>query len=128
MPPTPDRYDITIPLRTPTLNQLLRTHWSRRRKMLAEIAWYIRAEVKPPAAPFARARVTVHRYSPKALDDDGAKATCKHILDALQPRSDQHPQGLGFIAGDDPARLELVMIPVKSDQVATRIVIERLPC
>lgn len=117
--------DITIPLRTPTLNQLLRMHFRARARHLKELAWEIRAAAgPPPATPLQRVKVTVHRYTPQALDPDGRDGIAKGILDVLQPCSKRHPLGMGYIAGDDPAHLELTTMLVRSTQVATRIIIE----
>lgn len=124
----PDFYDITLPFRTLTMNQLLRTHFRKRRKHLEEIAWYIRTNAMPPPEPFTLARVQVSRYSPRVLDDDGARAIAKGVLDCLQPVSKRHPFGLGFILDDSPSCLSLVVNTIKSSEAKTRIIIERLPC
>lgn len=117
--------DITIPLRTPTFNQLLRMHFRRRRKVLKEIAWEVRRlGGVPPPEPLARARVTIHRYTTGTLDEDGLPAVAKGILDVLQPCSLKHPLGLGWIASDGPACLELQVLVVKSEAKATRIIVE----
>lgn len=119
--------DFHIPIRTPTFNELLRMHFTRRKKELKLIAWHVRvAAGAPPAQPFKRARVTIHRYTPRALDEDGKGGIAKGILDVLQPCSRKHPLGLGYIAGDDPEHLELAVLIVKSMKVATRIIIEEL--
>lgn len=119
--------DITIPYLTPTFNQMLRMHFRRRAKVLSHLAWTIRGLAGPsPAQPYERARVTIHRNSTGTLDDDGLKTIAKGILDVLQPVSKKHPLGLGWIAGDDPKHLELVVIPVKSSASTTRLVVEQL--
>lgn len=120
-------FDFTIPIRTPTGNELLRMHWSRRRKVLKEIAWNIRMKAIPPPKPFARARVEIHRYTPRQLDADKLGSIAVGILDALQPCSIRHPMGLGFITDDNPDHLELTVLTVKSDAIATRIIITELP-
>lgn len=119
-------YDITIPIRTPTLNQLLRMHFRAKARSLKAIAWEIRALAIPPASPIQRARVTIHRYTPRSLDADGLSSVAKGILDVLQPCSKRHPLGMGFITGDDPDHLELVVLTVKSSAAATRIIIEAI--
>lgn len=121
------RYDLTLPFRTPTLNQLLRMHWRVRVKMLMKIAWEIKIAATPPPAPIVMAKVTIHRYTSGTPDPDGLGSVAKGILDVLQPCSKRHPLGLGFIAGDDPAHLELVVLTVKSAAKATRVIIEELP-
>lgn len=120
--------DITIPLRTPTMNQLLRMHFRARARNLKALAWAIRAAAGPPPFyPMRRVKVTVHRYTPRDLDQDGQGGIAKGILDVLQPCSKRHPLGMGYIVGDDPAHLELVTVIVKSQAIATRIIIEELP-
>lgn len=117
--------DITIPLRTPTFNELLRMHFRVRKKVLNEIAWEVRRLAGPaPAQPLARARVTIHRYTTGTLDEDGLGGVAKGILDVLQPVSKRHPLGLGWIASDGPNCLELRVLVVKSDAKATRILVE----
>jgi hypothetical protein len=116
--------DITIPIRTPTGNELLRMHWRARARKLKEIAWLIREQAMPPATPLEKAKVTIHRYTPRQLDPDKLGNIAVGILDALQPCSKRHPLGMGFIAGDDPDHLELVVLTVKSTAVATRIIVE----
>lgn len=117
--------DITIPIRTLTFNQLLRTHFRKRKQHLNDLAWHIRALAgAPPRTPIQHARVTIHRYTTQQLDDDGKGGVAKGILDVLQPCSKRHPLGMGYIQGDDPKHLELVVLIVKSTAAATRVIIE----
>jgi hypothetical protein len=119
--------DITLPFRTPTLNELLRMHWRGRARALKTIAWEVRQlGGTPPPTPFQRARVTIYRYTTGVLDEDGLKSIAKGILDVLQPCSKKHPLGLGWIAGDDPKHLDLFVYTVKSTAKATRVVVEEL--
>ncbi len=121
-----DIYDITIPIRTMTANQLLRSHWRKRRKQQNDIAWMVRAEAIPPAVPFDKARVTIYRYTTGKMDEDGQGMIAKGILDVLQPCSKVHPLGLGFIKNDGPDCLELLVHTIHSTAKATRIVIKKL--
>jgi hypothetical protein len=120
------KLDFTIPIRTPTFNELLRMHFRVRAKSLKAIAWEIKIAAQVPPQPFQRARVTIHRYTTGTLDQDGRQGIAKGILDVLQPCSKRHPMGLGFIVGDDPDHLELFVYTIKSTAKATRIVIEEL--
>ena len=115
-------FDFTIPIRTPTGNELLRMQWFKRTRSLKNIAWHIRSQAIPPPKPFVRARVEIHRYTPRQLDEDKLGSIAVGILDALQPCSKRHPVGMGFITGDDPDHLELTILTVKSSAVATRII------
>ncbi len=117
-------FDITIPLRTPTLNEMLRKHWRQRKKILAEIAWHVRALAGPSPGLVDQAIIQIHRYTPRQLDPDGLTAIAKPILDVLQPASLRHPLGLGWIAGDDPAHLSLSVTTVRSLAKGTRIILE----
>lgn len=93
--------DATIPMRTPTLNVWQRMHFRQRKKLGQEMAWaIIGAGVVKPAAPLPRCRILVERTSPQEPDVDGLYGGLKPLLDALQPRSDRHPYGLGLIADD----------------------------
>lgn len=117
----------TLPLLLPTPNQSLRLHWSKRRKHIRDIAWQAKILMlgKIPAEPFARARVRVWRHGITPLDPDAITASAKMLLDVLQPQSRRHPYGLGVIANDDAASLELSVQWIKAARrVDQRTVVE----
>ena len=67
-----------------------------------------------PAQPLARASVQVFRHGIQAPDQDNLFASCKGLLDVLQPSTARRKYGLGIIAGDDPAHLELAVHHIKA--------------
>lgn len=117
--------DVTIPLRTPTLNEWQRMHFGKRKRVGKDIAWAIRAELRPSGEPMKRCRITIERTSTQAPDHDGLIGGLKPLLDALQPASKRHPYGLGLIEDDGPGCVvELRAIHVAGKATKTRILIE----
>ena len=111
-PPDDGIITFTLPRAIPLLNELLRMHWSMRRKyqqsLSAEIAQLISHALG--RTPLERATVTITRYSVGTPDHDGC--TPKSLLDCLLVRSATHPAGLGLLIDDSPAHLTLRVIPV----------------
>ena len=106
----PDMIRFDLPFVLPSLNTLIRLHWSQRGKLIRSLSGTVAAltvDLPRGAAPIDRARVTVIRHAIQEIDPDNLAASAKHLLDVLQPRSERHPHGLGLIAGDDPAHLVL---------------------
>lgn len=93
-------WEFVLPVRLKTLNELLRLHFTARKKHMVELAWHVRAMATPPAKPLKRCRIVVERESTQPPDPDGIRATVKPLLDVLQPVSVRHPLGLGFIESD----------------------------
>lgn len=119
---------IEIPMRTPTLNEWQRLHWSKRRKLGKLIASAINEARLPPPTPIARCVITVERTSTQEPDKDGLYGGLKPLLDALQPASTRHPYGLGFIADDGHRCLiDLIARHVPGRAERTRITIEPRP-
>lgn len=124
---------VTFILPTPTLllNETLRMHWSERRRRQTMLAWDIKLLTtrQRPAEPFPRARVRVERHSIKVPDYDGMVGGLKSLLDCLIPHSKRHPNGLGIVADDNPACLQLDAVSVKADrrnEQKTVVIIEEL--
>lgn len=130
----------SVPFATPLLNQQQGVHWSRLRNRRKAIAWQVKLAVlgQIPPQPFARARVTITRHSPGVPDTDNLWGGVKGLVDCLvapgspvvvkgKPRL-PHPFGLGLVADDNPARMELVVRAEKCPrgQAKTEIVIEEL--
>lgn len=118
--------DITIPLRTPTLNEWQRMHWGKRRRVGQAMAWALLAALGQdrPQHPLQRCSVHVERTSTREPDPDSLIAGLKPLLDALQPASKRHPYGIGLIVDDDArciTRLSALHVAGKTEQ--TRIVI-----
>lgn len=90
----------------PTLNTLLRMHWSKRRRMQQEVAWECMRAMRLSGiridSPIEHCDIVIVRHSRREPDPDGMPGTAKLLLDALQPRSKTHPCGLGVIADDGP--------------------------
>ncbi len=120
----------TIQGLTPSPNTMLRTHWSARRRYIADLAWQVRAALLGPlpTSPIARARVTVWRHSVQPLDSDALAGSVKFLLDVLQPPSPRHPYGLGVLQDDRADCCELTVRWVttkhRTDQ---RMVVEIAP-
>lgn len=95
----------SIPWKAPSLNRLLRQHWSTRARALETVALYIVAAIGKPREPIQqKMRVTIrvvcriHRQ-----DQDNSAGGVKIILDALKR--------LGWIRDDAPQWCELVHLP-----------------
>jgi hypothetical protein len=75
---------IKIPWVPPTLNQQLRSHWSKQRKLTRVAAGYILAEAGkkiPPEENRVSVEIIMHRK--RTVDQDGLHGGCKPIFDAL---------------------------------------------
>lgn len=74
---------ITLPDRTPSLNQWQRWHWAKRaryKKRLAfEVATIACGQRLDPVPRFVR----ITRHSPRKLDQDNLAGGCKALVDAL---------------------------------------------
>jgi hypothetical protein len=120
-------YDFAIPIRLITLNELLRMHWSMRRKVANELAWEVRSQAMPPATPIRLCNVIIERTSTQEPDPDGKKSCAKLLLDILQPCSVKHPLGLGFIYEDSSACIkDLQVRHIHGTAKRTRIIIKEL--
>lgn len=118
--------DITIPMRTPTLNDWQRWHWAKRRSIGQQMAWLIVAALgrDRPERPLRRCKIHVERTSTREPDPDSIVAGCKPLLDALQPASKRHPYGIGVIADDNRECVtQLSVLHVAGKGERTRIVI-----
>lgn len=97
---------ITIAETLPTLNMLLRLHWSKRRRIQSRVSQLVWLDLQRQgirlSAPIGRCRIRIRRYSRRSPDVDSLPSTGKLLLDVLQPASKTHPQGLGVIADDTP--------------------------
>ena len=122
--------ELEIPMRTPTTNKLVRTHWAKRGRIGRQVAkelWIamVLARIPRPEKPIRRFRIEIMRESTKEPDRDGLFGSAKFILDALQPPSRRHPYGIGLIADDSPAHmLDLDVRHVHGKGERTRIRIE----
>jgi len=120
-------YDFAIPVRTPTLNELLRMHFRLRAKTAQSLAWQVRSSAMPPAKPIQACNVIIERTSPREPDPDGLNSCGKIIMDILQPCSLRHPMGLGFIADDSSKCVRNFQVRhINGRDPRTRIIIQEL--
>lgn len=115
---------IEFTLAAPTLsgNVLKRMHHRAIKQQQKVWAWEVVGSMlgTRPAEPLARAKVTIWRHSIGTLDQDNLNAGVKPLVDLLKPLGKPNrlgvlpnPCGLGIIADDSPAHLELVVHQVK---------------
>jgi len=108
---------LEIPEATPSLNTMLRRHWSvdrRLKKHWHKLVWVALFE-RPhgPRARFSKAKITITRSSPRMLDPDNAAGSVKHVVDALR--------ACDVIADDTPEHIELI---VRQEKGKAKTVIE----
>lgn len=98
-------FTFTIPEVAPSLNKVLRTHWSDVRRLKAywaRLIWLERLERRADMhPPFVKAKVSIVRQSLKQLDTDNLYGSAKVILDALVSN--------GVIEDDSPDHIELTV-------------------
>lgn len=110
---------LTIPEATPSLNTMMRRHWSvdmRLKKRWRQMVM-VAACGKMPKAALNRARITITRFSPRMLDADNCTGGAKHCIDGLK--------WCGIIADDTPEHIELTVRQEKG-KAQTRIELEPL--
>ena len=125
-------FTIRFTMSRPTmlLNELLRLHFRQRARYAARLSSEIAQLTRDLCidAPFARAVVSIERFSVGEPDHDGLVGGCKPLVDCLLPRSQRHPHGLGFVQDDSPAHMTLRVSHVKSPTLkgqGTTVTIER---
>ena len=92
--------------------------------MQREWAWEIWAEAHG-VPQFARAHVTITRYSAGSLDPDNLVGGVKALVDVLKPHDPKrNPWGQGLIAGDEADKLKLDVRQVKCKRAEACTVIE----
>lgn len=101
------------------------------KKERTRMAWEIAALISGmrPAAPLKFVQIHVFRRSLGEPDTDNLFASCKPLLDVLQPSTERRKYGLGVIENDDRRRCLLRAIDLKvkhrPDQ-CTRVVIREV--
>ena len=96
-------WTIKLPIVTPSGNQTLRQHWSRRSRHREDIYWLLTAALNqqdPIPAAAGRRRLTIERHGKKSLDADNLAAGCKTLIDVVKSRK--------LIRDDNPTNCELV--------------------
>lgn len=114
---------LEIPEAIPSLNTMLRRHWSVDRKLKARwkrLVWVARLaangnRLPVPRDSYGRARLTITRISPRTCDPDNLAP--KHLIDGLR--------ACGIIVDDTPEHVELIVRQEKG-KAGTRIQIEQL--
>lgn len=96
--------EIQVPEIAPSLNRLVRMHWSARRRLLKKWEWIVFAEVYRVGGPLAikyhgKMRVSIIRRSHHVLDHDNLHGAAKLVLDALKAAR--------VIEDDSPDHIEL---------------------
>jgi len=101
---------VTIPWVPPTLNKMLRSHWSQRKKDLQTVSIYLAGAgmLRPQERESRKIRVTVQMYRHNPTDRDGAQGACKPIFDAITR--------LGIARDDSEKFMEQVVLPVIVDR------------
>lgn len=108
----------TIHWPTPSLNELLRWHWTKRRTRAAHIARALSlgsARQGGPTGPGKR-RVTITRHSSRLLDVDNLVGGCKPVIDAMVK--------LGWLVDDSPEHVVVTYHQAKSTRKMARTEIE----
>ena len=101
---------LNLPL-PPSQNQLLRMHWSKRKRIQRDLAWEIVSQAGQKKNPPQRARVAITRKTcGKAPDTDNLYAANKLVLDAMQQAN--------VIRDDSP---DAIILTTKWERAAKRV-------
>ena len=100
----------------PSLNEQLRTHWSKRRKLTELAGLYIANKIgvntEPPEG---QVTVTIQMYRWNPVDADGAHGGCKPLFDAIVR--------LGWAKDDSEKYMRQIVLPTVVDRKNPRTVI-----
>ncbi len=109
---------LTIPAVPPSINKILRMHWTDKRDLLSLWILEIRGAMgdKVPPVPQCKMRVVVTIHNSRAYDKDNAYGACKVIFDAMKI--------LGLIFDDRDQFLEAEVKQEKSTRAERHTVIE----
>ena len=101
---------VTIPWVPPTLNKMLRSHWSKRKKDLQTVSIYLAGAgiSRPRERESRKIRVAVQIYRKNPTDRDGNQGSCKVIFDSIVR--------LGLARDDSEKWMEQVVLPVIVDR------------
>lgn len=100
---------------TPSLNEMLRKHWTADRKLKTHwlrLVW-VGVNGQVPPMPLKRALITITRVSPRVLDPDNV--CVKHLIDGLR--------SCGVLVDDTPEHITLTVRQEKG-KAGTRVQIE----
>jgi hypothetical protein len=126
-----EQIEFVLGQRLMLLNPMLRTHWSKRGRLIKDLAWEVSALIGPrrrPATPWQRVSVLVERHSTSEPDQENLESCVKPLMDVLQPfHLKSRPYGLGIIQNDNRACVpDLQVRHVQSKLKQTRVLITRL--
>jgi len=91
---------LTIPGRLPSLNEMLRMHWAKRKRIQEDMAWHLATSghQHPTNGLRCHAMITVYQKT-RRFDEDNLHGACKSVIDALR--------STGYIYRDSPEWLDL---------------------
>lgn len=102
---------LTVTEVVPSLNKLLRMHWSARRKLIKKWQWLLWLEISRAGGldtfPKGKVEVRITRSSYHALDQDNLNGSAKIVLDALKINRvipDDSPHHIALICDQDSGR------------------------
>jgi Holliday junction resolvase RusA-like endonuclease len=96
---------LTIPGRLPSLNEMLRMHWAKRRRLKKDMAWGLMLSAGQPLSAHVGTRkrlchvVIIVYQKTRRFDEDNLAGACKPVIDCLKE--------MGFIYRDSPKWLDL---------------------
>jgi hypothetical protein len=113
---------LSIPLRTPTANQLSGYHWRKRHRMKRDWQWLVVAAMGWAGVGKQRGRydVTIERHAARALDPDNAVGGCKVVLDGMVAAGLLVDDSLAYVAS-------LTVVQIASTKKEERTVIRLRP-
>lgn len=114
--PQSDLIAFRLPTPFKLLNEIIRMHWTVRRKYAKKLARDVCQSVTWTSPPMNKARVEIVRYSLGEPDKDGLYGGAKLLIDCLLVNSGAHPNGLGYCVDDSPRHMDLDVRSVKVAQ------------
>ena len=114
-------WTVTLPMVTPSLNQVRRMHWAQVKRDKATLSWLLVSALnKIPNVPRATGtrRLVIVRHGRKTLDLDNLAGGCKSLIDVIKER--------GLLLDDSPAHclLEFHQEVTRKGDPFTEILIE----
>jgi hypothetical protein len=107
----------SLPVTTPSLNQLLRTHWSKRKQLKQGFKWEAlvagACESQYKVNGMKRRRILIRAFRARLLDQDNFIGGLKPLLDGLIE--------LELLHDDGPEYLELRAEQLKAEKVDQRL-------
>ncbi len=100
----------------PSLNKVLRMHWTAKRELHVDWLWLLKAAWPSGALCDGKRRVKITLYHSRFYDKDNAYGACKVIFDVLKEQ--------GFIVDDAPQWLEASVEQQKCKRKESHTIIE----